>query len=366
MFYFKLIIAIAAIVAGVDRLLGGKLGIGKEFERGFTLWGAMALSMIGMIVLAPWLAKIMSPLFEFIAEKTPFDPSIVPASLFANDMGGATLSMEVASDELMGRFNAFVVSSMMGCTISFTLPFSLGLVKKERLPQLCLGLLSGTVTIPIGCFVSGLMLGVPVGALCLDLLPLIVIAAVIAFGLIKAPALCVKIFRIFGFIVKALILVGLAIGMLEFLTKDEATPIRILDDPNGYADGAMVCVNAATVLAGMFPIFAVLSRVLRRPLAVLGNKLGINDASALGLLGNLATNATTFGMFDKMDDNGAIINSAFSVSAAFVFGGHMAYTMAYCEEMLPYVIVGKLISGVCALAVAAFVAKKHAASTEKI
>ena len=354
MFYFKLFVAAAAIIGALDYLFGNKIGLGKEFSLGFELWGKMALSMIGLIVLSPWLAKLMEPFFDIVANHTPFDPSIIPASLLANDMGGSVLCTESARDELIGNFNGYVVSAMMGSTISYTLPVSLNMVDKSQIRELCLGMLCGIVTIPFGCFVAGLMMQISVADILIDLLPLVIIAAVIAFGLIKAPDLCVKIFKIVGFIVKALIVFGLCIGLLEFIPG-----IRLLPDTADYAEGAMVCVNAATVLAGMLVAFRILSKALEKPLKVAEKKLGINESSILGLLGSLLSNLTAFGIMHKMDRKGTILNSAFSVSAAFALGSHLAYTMSYCEAMVPYVTVGKLISGVCSLVLAWFIAKKY-------
>lgn len=355
MFYFKLVVACSAILALLDSLFGNRFHLGEEFEKGFKLWSSMALSMIGMILLAPWIAEVLEPFFGWIAEHTPFDPSILPASLFANDMGGSVLSVQIARDEALGKFNGYVVSSMMGCTISFTLPFSLGIVKKEQQPGLCQGMLCGIVTIPVGCFAAGLMMRLPLISLLLDLLPLILLSVLIAVGLLKAPELCIRIFRVISFLVKALITVGLAIGILEFVPG-----LRILKNPRGYEEAAMVCVSAATVLTGMFPLFAILSRLLKKPLALFAKKTDINTASSVGLLSNLVTNCASFGIMDQMDARGTVVNSAFAVSAAFVFGGHLSYTMTLCEEMVPYVIAGKLIAGFLALPAAFFLLKLNA------
>ena len=53
-----------------------------------------------------------------------------------------------------------------------------------------------------------------------------------------------------------------------------------------------------------------------------------------------------------MDKKGLVLNSAFAVSAAFVFGGHLAFTMAFDSTYVFPVIVGKLVSGVLALLLA--------------
>ena len=47
---------------------------------------------------------------------------------------------------------------------------------------------------PVGAFLAGLVLKLPIGLLASDLLPLILISAVIACGLIFLPELMVRVF----------------------------------------------------------------------------------------------------------------------------------------------------------------------------
>lgn len=349
----SIVILLFSILGAADRILGNKLGIGQEFEKGFHLLGSMALSMIGMIVVSPLLADLLRPMFDFTADVLHLDPSIIPSSLFANDMGGAPLSVEVARDEAVGLFNALVVSSMMGCTISFTIPFALGMVKKDLHRELILGLLCGVVTVPLGCFFAGLTAGLPLPALLLDLLPLVLFAGVIAAGLLLCPNLCVKIFSVFGFLIKALITVGLVLGIAEFLLKKELIPSL-----ESIEEGGLVCLNAAIVMTGMFPLISLLSRLLSKPLSWLGAKIGISELSAIGLVSSLATSMTTFGVMNDMDKKGVMLNSAFAVSAAFTFAGHLAFTMAFDASMLLPMIVGKLSAGALALVLAALLYRK--------
>ena len=51
---------------------------------------------------------------------------------------------------------------------------------------------------------------------------------------------------------------------------------------------------------------------------------------------------------------------AFSVSAAFVFGDHLGFTAGFSPELLPAVVVGKLVGGISAVAVALLLSKKKA------
>ena len=49
------IMAVGAVLGGVDRIAGNRFGLGKRFEEGFTLLGPTALSMSGIICLTPLL-----------------------------------------------------------------------------------------------------------------------------------------------------------------------------------------------------------------------------------------------------------------------------------------------------------------------
>ena len=357
-----ILVLIFSTVSAVDYVIGNKLGIGEEFERAFKLFSAMALSMIGMLVLAPLIAELLAPMLGFVSENLGLDPSILPAMLLANDMGGAPLAEQVASDHNVGMFNGLVVSSMMGCTVSFTIPFALGLVKKENHRELCFGLLCGVVTIPVGCLVSGIICAIPILQLLLNLLPLVIFSAIIAVALIFIPEVCVKVFKVFGFIINAIIILGLMMGIYNFLIP-RITPMELfgnsIDLPiipviDTLESGAMVCLNASVVMTGMFPLVTLASRLLKKPLNAIGNKVGIDEKSTLGVVASLATSATTFGMMNDMNKKGMMINSAFAVSGAFTFCSHMAFTMAYegGEAYLLPMIVGKLVSGACAILLA--------------
>jgi ethanolamine transporter len=59
-----------------------------------------------------------------------------------------------------------------------------------------------------------------------------------------------------------------------------------------------------------------------------------------------------FEMFKDMDDKGKIINSAFTVSAAFTFGGQFGFIAGVEKEMIIPVVTGKVIAGLSALLLA--------------
>ena len=344
----SIIMAAFSLLAALDLITGNHLKIGKEFERGLHMLGPMAISMVGMLVLVPAIEALLTPVLSAVTGVLPLEPSSLVGCLLANDMGGAPLSLALSKTELSGYFNGLVVGSMMGATVSFTIPLAMGVVRKEQRDKMLMGLLCGICTVPVGCLVSGLMLAMPPLELLVNVVPLLLFAALLVLALLFIPRAAVKIFSVLGSAVRIVILCGLAAGLFSFLTGVKIPYTAPIEE------GFSVIFKCAAVMTGAFPLISLLSRALRRPLTALGRRIGINPVSAVNLVGTLATNLTTFSMMGEMDDKGVVLNSAFAVSAAFTFAGHLAFTLSVNPDCLPAVIVGKLIAGLCALPVAAF------------
>lgn len=347
-----IIILIFSILGIVDKLLGDKFGLGKEFEKGFKLFVPMSFSMLGILVIAPAVGVWLMPFFEWFYSVFKIDPSIIPASLFANDMGGMTLANTVCKSQNIGNFNAFIVSSMMGCVVSFTIPFAISVVKKEQHKEMLLGILCGIITIPVGCIVAGLICGINILELLISLLPLMILAIILGVLLILFKNVCIKIFVAFGHIIRWVAMIGLACSIFTFLTK-----IQICKYFDSFENAAFICVNACVTLSGALPLMFVFSKLLNKPLAKFGEKIGVDSFSAFSFLSTIVTNATTFSLMEKMNKKGVVLNSAFAVSAAFTFGGHLALTMAFNSNYILPMIVGKIISGIAAIALALIIYK---------
>ncbi len=343
------IMAAFSLLGAIDLLFGNRFGLGREFERGIKFMGTLVLAMVGMLVLAPAIGHYLFPAIAGLTASLPIDPSSFVGVFLANDMGGAQLAGEFAKTEAGGLFNGLVVGSMLGATISFTLPYTMGVIKKERQGSLLLGLLAGISTVPVGCLVSALLMGLSVEEMLVNLLPILLISVVLVIGLLKAPDFCVKVFRAFGVFIKSLVLIGLSVGIFTYLTGITVIPYTL-----PLEDAMPTILTIAAVMSGAFPLIAILSRLLRRPLVLLGEKIGINTASMLGFLASLANNVTTFSMADEMDDRGLALNAAFAVSASFLLADHLAFTLAYEPLATLGVLLGKLTGGVTALLLAYF------------
>ena len=339
-------------LGAIDRIIGNRFGLGEKFEEGILAMGSLALAMIGIICLAPVLAGLLRPVVVPLYQFLGADPAMFAGTILANDMGGAPLARELALTEEAGKFGGLIVGAMLGPTIVFTIPVGLGIIKAEDRPALATGVLAGVVTIPIGSFVGGLVAGFPVGMVVRNLIPIVLFALLIALGLWRIPEGMVKGFQVFGKVIVAIITVGLAAAIIQKLT-----PLTLIPGMDPIEEGIAIVGDIALVLAGAFPLVYVITKVFKKPLMGLGRALGMNDVAAAGLVATLANNLPMFQMLHDMDRRGKVINVAFAVSAAFVFGDHLGFTAGFDADMIFPMIVGKLVGGITAVAAAMLITR---------
>lgn len=348
------IMALFAAAGGVDRIFGSKLGLGQEFENGIQAMGSLALAMVGIITLAPVLAAILRPVIVPAYGFLGADPAMFAGSILACDMGGGSLAMEITENRDAALLGGVITGSMLGATIVFTIPVAMGTVQERDRGALAKGILCGVVTIPVGVLVGGLAAGFPISMVVRNLIPIVLLALLIALGLWKAEKQMIAGFAAFGKFVVAVVTVGLAAAIVE-----ELTGFVVIPGMAPISEGFSTVGTIAIVLAGAFPLVLVLTKLLRKPLGGLGKLLHINDTAAAGLIATLANSIATFGMVKDMDERGKVVNIAFAVSAAFVFGDHLGFTAGFSPEILPAVILGKLAGGITAVCIALLLTRKE-------
>ena len=349
-----LVMAIFAGLGALDRICGNRFGLGKEFADGIQAMGSLALAMLGIICLAPVLAAILNPIVVPVFSFLGADPAMFAGTILACDMGGGNLAQALAQDTQAALLGGVITGSMLGATVVFTIPVALGILEEADRPYLAKGILCGIVTIPVGILAGGIVAGFPLGMVLKNLIPIVLIGAAIALGLWKAEAAMIRGFGHFGRFITGLITAGLAAAVIEKLTG-----YALIPGLDSLEAGFHTVGEIAIVLAGAFPLVYTVTRIFRKPLIHFGKRLGINDAAAAGLVASLANSIATFGMVKDMDSRGKVVNIAFAVSAAFVFGDHLGYTAGFAPEMLPAMILGKLTGGVAAVALALLLTRKE-------
>lgn len=348
------VMAAFAVAGAIDRIFGNRWGLGKEFEAGILAMGSLALAMVGIVCLAPVLASLLKPVIVPVFAFLGADPAMFAGTILACDMGGGALAVELAASHQAAMLGGVLTGSMLGATVVFTIPVAMGILEEKDRPVMAQGILCGIVTIPLGVLAGGLTAGFPIGMVLRNLIPIVIIAALIALGLWRAENAMVRGFEVFGKLVVAVVTVGLAAAIVEALTG-----FVIIPGMAPISEGFETVGTIAIVLAGAFPLVFVITKLLRKPLMAAGRWLGINDAAAAGLIASLANSIATFGMVKDMNRRGKVVNIAFAVSAAFVFGDHLGFTAGFAPEMIGPMIVGKLVGGVSAIAVAMWLTAKE-------
>ena len=348
------VMALFALLGAADRILGNRLGLGKKFEEGILDMGSLALAMVGVVCLAPVLANVLKPVVVPVFSFLGADPAMFAGTILACDMGGGALAAAMAEDPRAALLGGVLNGSMLGATVVFTIPVAMGILREEDRPAMAKGILCGIVTVPLGVLAGGLAAGFPLGMVLRNLLPIVLIALLIALGLWRAEKAMVAGFSLFGKLVVILITVGLGAAIVE-----ELTGFALIPGMAPISEGFSTVGTIAILLAGAFPLVFLLTKLLQRPLMAAGKLLGINDAAAAGLVASLANSIATFGMVKDMNQRGKVVNIAFAVSAAFVFGDHLGFTAGFAPEMIGPMILGKLVGGISAIAVALWLTRKE-------
>ena len=356
------ILMLCMVLGGIDRAIGNKFGLGEQFEEGFNALGPLALAMVGIISLSPVLATLLGPIINPVYALVGADPAMFAGTLLACDMGGWPLAQQMTENPQAAQLSGLVLGSMMGATIVFTIPVSLGIIEKDDRGFLAKGILAGICTIPVGVLVSGLIAGFPIGMVLINLIPIVTAALLIAFGLWRFPNAMTTGFEWFGKILLAIITVGLMIAVLE-----QVLSIKIM--PEGWelkpvTEGLETVGLIAIVLLGAFPAVFLIIKLAGKPLGKVGKLIGINDTAAGGMIATLANNIPMFQVMKDMDNRGKVVNSAFAVSAAFAFGDHLGFVAGAESSMIAAVIAGKLVAGIAAVALALLLFGRSLPKTE--
>ena len=352
------IMAVFALLGGLDRILGSRFGLGPRFEEGILSMGTLALAMIGIVSLAPVLASVLRPIVVPVYRVLGADPAMFAGTILACDMGGGNLAKELAGSPEAAGLGGVITGSMLGATVVFTIPVAMGILREEDRPAMAKGILCGIIAIPVGVLTGGLAAGYPAVMVLRNLIPIVLIALLIALGLWRAEQAMVKAFAVFGKIVVAVVTLGLSAAIVE-----ELTGFVLIPGLAPLSEGFETVGAIAIVLAGAFPLVSVVTRLLKKPLLSLGRLLGINDTAAAGLVASLANSIAAFDTVKDMDPRGKVVNIAFAVPAAFVFGDHLGFTAGFAPELLGAMIAGKLVGGIVAILVALALTRQESGKT---
>ncbi len=336
-------VALSAILGGLDKIFGNRLKLGELFDEGFRLIGPMLSGMLGILCLTPVLSGVLTSYAAPFLTQLGLDPSIL-AGIIPIDMGGYQLAAGMAADPKIGLFSAVIPTATFGCTLMFTLPVGLGLIDEGKRSSFILGILYGLVFLPFSFLLGGCLAGLSFRQTFIQSLPVLLLALVLSYGIWKKPAKMASIFMILSKGILAISVIGVLSALTEYLCGISLLP-GILPLREAVTEAGL----CAILLIGCLPFAGILHRLLKRPLRVVGERIGLRDRGITGMLLGLVSVTAVLGTMDAMDEREISVNAAFLVSAAAVFGPHFSVCAANAPELVLPMVIAKLSGGICAV-----------------
>lgn len=345
--------AISALLGGLDCVSGNHFGIGKRFQDGFKLMGDTALSMTGVLCLAPLFATIISKIVAPACRILKLDPGIF-SGVLAIDMGGYSLALELAQNPQIGKFSGVIVAATFGCALTFTIPVGMSMLRKDDQPAFAKGILFGLISMPIALLAGGWMCGLKTLEILWNSLPVLLISLILLLGIWKHMKKTIRCFSGFAEAICILNLVGLIAGAFQYMTGYSLLPGLM------PIEEAMEVVAAiAIVMLGSLPLSELIQRALAKPAMRLGRRTGLNGASIAGLLMGMVSVLPAIVMVRDMDRRGKIVNGAFMVCAASAFAAHLGFVAGMDRGMIAPLLAAKLIGGFSGAGVALWATREN-------
>ncbi|WP_134705013.1 ethanolamine utilization protein EutH [Ammoniphilus sp. YIM 78166] len=389
--YVIYILMVSAVLGALAAIRDNEKGLGREFMEGLHSIGYIFIPTAGIMASIPYLSKIVETIFGPIFSFMGADPAIAATSIIAVDMGGYQLA-EVLAGTREGWIMAMIVGYMAGATIVFSIPTGLAMLERRDHKYMALGIMSGILGIPIGVLVSCSLiaftnptvrevistdadsiyqLSLGFGQIFANLIPLIIFVGSIALGLRFFPDLMIKVFMWFGRGMDAFLKLVLVFSIVEYFTGAFSSLFGswgfspIIADKEDQFRALEVAGYIGIMLAGAFPMVYLIRKYFSRPLEVAGNKLGLSSAGSTGLLASAANILAMFRLIKSMPPKDKVVNIAFAVCAAFLFGDHLSFSANFQPNLILYIMVGKISGGVFAVAVAYWLSVPKALELEE-
>lgn len=118
------------LVGVADQITGSRLRLGNKWEDGIMAMGTLVISTAGLLVLAPLLGRILTPLIGPAFGWIGADPGVFGGMILDLDTGGAALVQQLAQSN-DGYAVGLITASMLGATITFNIPVAMNLTKKS-------------------------------------------------------------------------------------------------------------------------------------------------------------------------------------------------------------------------------------------
>ncbi|OHT13875.1 Ethanolamine utilization protein EutH [Tritrichomonas foetus] len=351
------------VFAAFDYINNNKYGYGKKYLDAWAAMAPLATAMVGITTLTPVFRLVLTPIISPIFKGLTANPAMFAGTLLDPAMGGLPLSLKLEPNDIpVALYSSCVLGTMLGCTIVFNIPVGLSMIKKENHIFFAYGTLIGILSIPFGCIIGGAaMMATPnkisMIAVLQNLIPILIIAVVIAAFLYFLPFATLNGFMHFSKAITFLMTFGAILAIFQYNTRIKLPLWSTMIDDEGENSLTTVLSTIggiAVVLTGTMPMVHFITSTFGKYLAYLGRYAGLNVIDSSGLISSIANALPMLDMYNDMSKKGMIFNAAFEVGAAYVLGDHLGYLGSVQLDMIVPMIVGKLFAGLVAIVICVF------------
>lgn len=334
-----------ALIGFADKVFSLRWGLTGSFEKGLMTMGTMVIPIVGVCTIGVEFIERHADTFLALSDSLVFDPSLIIGALLAPDLGGYFIAEAVAATPDILIINGVVLGTLLGQAICFQLPVFLSSVGKENYPGMLKGFLVGITMIPIGMLSAEAILRMDFVVFLKQFIPILIICMLVALGLYKIPngmikgfMVCGKAIQIITNLMFAAAILGIFIPQIRYAGMD------------AVENALLIVLKSAIIISGSLVMSELILKLFRKKIQRFAVKLGTNEISVVCMLMNCATSLAILPLFDRMDEKGRRLNSAFSISGAYVIGGSMAFVSAVSSGYVVLIfLVCKFVSGILSM-----------------
>ena len=320
----------------LDKICKNRLGLASSFDKGIVTMGDFMMSVGGFYCIA--IAFLNGHAGFFVNQEMRI------SSLLAPDLGGYSIVESMTNSESILIFCGVLLTSTLGCLISFQLPIFLNGLHKEDLTYYLKGTVYGIAGLVPVLMLCGFLLKIE--HFLVSFLPVILICAVLMGLFFLSFQTLIRVLTWFSQVVQIAGYIFFFLVCLTFFFGMGFTEERLIDE------ALRIVFQMSIIVCGSLVFCEIILRKFSSQIEKIGKFLKIDKYSVMGMILSLGTSVAMLPLYEKMNTKGKILNAAFALSGAFVFGGQLGFIAGVCPESVTWFIVVKLVAGMAGLVIA--------------
>ena len=331
-----LILLCFAALGLLDKICKNRLGLASSFDKGIVTMGDFMMSVGGFYCIA--IAFLNGHAGFFVNQEMSI------SSLLAPDLGGYSIVESMTNSESILIFCGVLLTSTLGCLISFQLPIFLNGLHTEDLTHYLKGTVYGIAGLVPVLMLCGFLLKIE--HFLVSFLPVILICAVLMGVFFLSFQTLIRVLTWFSQVVQIAGYIFFFLVCLTFFFGVGFTEERLIDE------ALRIVFQMSIIVCGSLVFCEIILRKFSSQIEKIGKFLKIDKYSVMGMILSLGTSVAMLPLYEKMNTKGKILNAAFALSGAFVFGGQLGFIAGVCPESVTWFIVVKLVAGMAGLVIA--------------